>query len=578
MLENTFIELGLIILIAIIISGFVKLLKQPLIIGYILTGIIISPYFLGLVQSQDSISILAEFGVALLLFMVGLSLNPKNIKDVGKVSLFTGLGQVFFTTSLGFLISTLLGFSAIVSLYIGLGLAFSSTIIIMKLLSDKGAVETLYGRISIGFLIVQDLIVVFLLMIISSLRDATGTNMIYTILESVLKGLAVIAVIVIFGIYLLPKLIKNAAKSQEFLLLFSVGWCIALGALFYSIGFSLEIGALLAGVVLSISPYRYEISSKMKPLRDFFIVLFFILLGSQMILTNIGTFLPIAILFSALVLFGNPIIVMTIMGFMGYTKKNSFLAGLTVAQISEFSIILLTLGVSANHIEPEILSLMTIIALITIAGSTYFILYSTQIYNKISKYLSIFERKKGAKKDVHKYHDDKGHDIILFGYNRTGYDLLETFKKIKSKFLIIDYNPDVILKLAKEGIDCLYGDASDLEILNELNFEKAKMVISTIGDIETDILILQKAKERNKKLICIAVSHQIEESIRLYDEGANYVILPHFIGGHHTATMIEEFGFDIEKFLEQKISQVERLKSRSNLDKDHPGNKPHKQH
>jgi Kef-type K+ transport system membrane component KefB len=577
MFQNTFVELGIIILIAIIIAGIVRLLRQPLIIGYILTGIIISPYFLDLLKSHDSISILAEFGVALLLFMVGLNLNPKSIKDVGKVSLFTGVGQVFFTTSLGFLISYLLGFSIVVSLYIGLGLAFSSTIIIMKLLSDKGDIETLYGRISIGFLIVQDLIVVFLLMIISSLRDSTGSNFFTLILESVLKGVAVIAVVLIFGIYILPKLIKNAAKSQEFLLLFSIGWCIALGSLFYIIGFSLETGALLAGVVLSMSPYRYEISSKMKPLRDFFIVLFFIMLGSQMILTNIIEFLPIAILLSALVLFGNPIIVMIIMGFMGYTKKNSFYAGLTVAQISEFSIILLTLGLSLGHITEEILSLMTIIALITIAGSTYFILYANTIYNKISKYLSIFERK-GNKKDQHKYHDDKGHDIILIGYNRTGYDLLESFKKIKQKFLVIDYNPDIILRLAKEEIDCLYGDISDKETLNEVNFEKSKMVVSTIGDIESDILLIRHVKERNEKAIIITVSHQIEESIRLYEEGASYVILPHYIGGRHTATMIEDFGFDVEKFLEEKIKHVEHLNDRRKFSVDDPRNKHPKHH
>jgi hypothetical protein len=310
----------------------------------------------------------------------------------------------------------------------------------------------------------------------------------------------------------------------------------------------------------------------MKPLRDFFIVLFFILLGSQMVFQNLVQVLPIALLLSFLVLFGNPIIVMTIMGLMGYTKRNGFLAGLTVAQISEFSIILVTLGVTLGHVNTEILSLVTIIALITIAGSTYFILYSNKIYPLISKYLSIFERKKGSKKDIHKYHDDKGHDVILIGYNRTGYDLMESFKKIKKKFLVLDYNPDVILKLAREGIDCLYGDASDLETLNELNFEKSKMVISTIGDIDIDTLLIQKIRERNKKTIIIAVSHQIEDSIKLYDEGANYVILPHYIGGHHTATMIEEYGFNIKKFLKEKVKHVEHLNKRKTMGLDDPAN------
>ncbi|MFT4304776.1 MAG: cation:proton antiporter [Candidatus Woesearchaeota archaeon] len=578
MFETAFIELGIVILIAVIISGIMKFLRQPLIIGYIITGLLISFFFTEALDFQDSIATFAKVGVALLLFMVGLHLNPKSIKDVGKVSLFTGIGQVTLTTTIGFIICQLMGFSLVESFYIAISLAFSSTIIIMKLLSDKGDVEALYGKISIGFLIVQDLIVVFLLMIISSTAGAVGSNFVGLMVESILIGIAVIAIIMIFGIYVLPKLIKNAAKSQEFLLLFSIGWCIALGALFHYLGYSLETGALIAGVVLSMSPYRYEISSKMKPLRDFFIVLFFILLGSQMIIENLAQMLPLAIILSVVVLIGNPIIVMTIMGLMGYTKRNGFLAGLTVAQISEFSIILVTLGISVGHVGTEVLSLVTIIALITIAGSTYFILYSNKIYPVISKYLSIFERKKGNKKDIHRYHDDKGHDIVLIGYNRTGYDLMESFKRIKQKFLVVDYNPDVILKLAKEGIDCLYGDASDLETLNEINFEKAKMIVSTIGDIETDILLIQKIRERNKKVIIIVVSHQIEESIRLYEEGANYVILPHFIGGHHTATMIEEFGFNIKKFLEEKVRHVEHLKKRNNLGKDYPGNIHKKNH
>tara|TARA_B100000315_G_scaffold179845_1_gene168660 strand:- start:22364 stop:24079 length:1716 start_codon:yes stop_codon:yes gene_type:complete len=564
---SIFIELSIVILIAVVVAGIVRLLRQPLIIGYILTGIIVSPYFLNIVKSTDAIATFAQIGIVLLLFMVGLNLNPKIIKDVGKVSLVTGVGQVIFTSLVGFFIGQLLGFSTIVSIYIAIALTFSSTIIIMKLLSDKGDLETRYGRIAIGFLIIQDLIVIVILMVISSIP--AGINFTTLALETVLKGVGVLLLLFLISVYIFPQLTKAIAKSQEFLLLFSIGWCFAIASLFYYLNFSIEAGALLAGITLSLSPYHYEIGSKMKPLRDFFIILFFILLGSQMIFTNISQYIIPIIIFSIFILIGNPLIVMVLMGLLGYTKRNSFLAGLTVAQISEFSLILVALGVKVGHLTTDILSLVTIIGLITIAGSTYLILYANKIYPYLSKYLGIFERK-GKKVDEHRYQKDGIYDIILFGYDRIGYDILESFKKIKKKFLVIDYNPETITKLAKEGFDCKYGDADDSELLNELNFSKIKMVVSTVHNLDTNLLLINKIRESNKKAIITVVSHQIDEAMKLYDAGATYVLMPHFLGGHHVSTMIEEHGLNLNKFLKEKIAHIEHLRKRKEAGHEHP--------
>ena len=564
---SIFIELSIVILIAVVVAGIVRLLRQPLIIGYILTGIIVSPYFLNIVKSTDAIATFAQIGIVLLLFMVGLNLNPKIIKDVGKVSLVTGVGQVIFTSLVGFFIGQLLGFSTIVSIYIAIALTFSSTIIIMKLLSDKGDLETRYGRIAIGFLIIQDLIVIVILMVISSIP--AGINFTTLALETVLKGVGVLLLLFLISVYIFPQLTKAIAKSQEFLLLFSIGWCFAIASLFYYLNFSIEAGALLAGITLSLSPYHYEIGSKMKPLRDFFIILFFILLGSQMIFTNISQYIIPIIIFSIFILIGNPLIVMVLMGLLGYTKRNSFLAGLTVAQISEFSLILVALGVKVGHLTTDILSLVTIIGLITIAGSTYLILYANKIYPYLSKYLGIFERK-GKKVDEHRYIKDGIYDIILFGYDRVGYDILESFKKIKKKFLVIDYNPETITKLAKEDFDCKYGDVSDSELLNELNFSKIKMVVSTIHNLDTNLLLINKIRDSNKKTIITVVSHQIDEAIKLYDAGATYVLMPHFLGGHHVSTMIEEHGLNLNKFLKEKIAHIEHLRKRKEAGHEHP--------
>jgi len=566
------VEIGIIIVITTLIAGVMRLLKQPLIIGYILSGIVVGPYFLNIIRSTGTIDIFSHMGIALLLFIVGLSLSPKVIKEVGKVSSVTGIGQVIFTSLIGFFICRLFGFSTIISIYVAIALTFSSTIIIMKLLSDKDDIGTLYGKISIGFLIIQDLIAMLILMAISSIPD--GFSFTTLVFGTILKGFGLLVILFLVGIYILPNVTKAIAKSQEFLLLFSISWCLALAALFHYLNFSMEIGALLAGITLSLSPYRYEISSRMRPLRDFFIVLFFVLLGSQMVFTNMHQYIPAILSLSIFILIGNPLIVMILMGLLGYTKRNSFLAGLTVAQISEFSLILIALGVKVGHLTNEILSFVTVIGLITIAGSSYMIIYANKIYPHLSKYLKIFE-KKGSKVDEHKYHEHDSHDIILFGYDKIGYDLLESFKKIKKKFLVVDYNPETIIGLAKEGIDCRYGDAGDSELLNELNLSKAKMIYSTIPDFDTNLLLINKIRESNKKAIIIVVSHQIDEAIELYDKDATYVIMPHFLGGHHSSTLIEKHGLNINKFLKEKTLHIEHLRNRKNMGHEHPKHERH---
>jgi Kef-type K+ transport system membrane component KefB/Trk K+ transport system NAD-binding subunit len=568
---EVFVELSIIIGITVLIAGIMRLLRQPLIIGYILAGIIVSPYFLNIIRSTETIIIFSQIGVTLLLFIVGLSLSPRVIKEVGKVSLVTGIGQIIFTSLIGFFISRLLGFSVIVSLYIAVALTFSSTIIIMKLLSDKRDLEKLYGKISIGFLLVQDIFVIIILIIISSF--SSKLNMPNLSIGAIFSGILLIGGFILITIYILPGLSKFFAKSQEFLFLFSIGWGLCLAALFHHIGFSMEIGALIAGVTLSISPYHYEISSKMRPLRDFFIILFFILLGSQMVFGNISQFIIPAIIFSLFILIGNPLIVMILMGLLGYKKKTSFQAGLTVAQISEFSLILIILGVKVGHLTNEILSLVTIIGLITIAGSTYLILYSDKIYPYLSRYLSIFERKKVREREQDKFRD---YDIILFGCNRVGYDFLKTFKKMRKKFLVVDYNPELIPELTKKKINCRYGDIDDSEFLDELNLSKVKMAISTIPDFETNLLLINKIRQTNKKAIIMVVSHNIEEANILYDKGATYVIMPHFLGADYTSMMINKHGMNINKFLKEKKKHIKQLKTKKRLGHEYPKAERHK--
>ncbi|OGC46896.1 sodium:proton exchanger [candidate division WWE3 bacterium RIFCSPHIGHO2_01_FULL_35_17] len=561
---DIFTEISLVIVIATIVSVLMRVLKQPMLIGYILTGVIVGPAVFGVMQSPESLEVFSQFGIALLLFIVGLNLSPKVIREVGKVATITGLGQVVFTSIIGYLISSILGFDKVESFYIAVALTFSSTIIILKLLSDKGDLDSLYGKVSIGFLLVQDILATLFLVVVSAsaLGDTFGSIAIQLIWKSFLLGL----LLFLFIKFILPRLSVYFATSQEFLFLFSIGWGFGLASVFHALGLSIEIGALVAGVTLSLFPYHYEISSKMKPLRDFFLILFFVLLGAELGVDNLsGAIIP-ALIFSAFVLIGNPLIVMTLMGILRFNKKTGFLSGLTVAQISEFSLILVALGYKLGHVDEKVISVVTLVGLITIAGSSYMIIYSDKLYSFLHSYLGVFERKVKRKTNL----DKESYDSILFGYNRIGYDFLGVYRKIGAKYLVVDYDPKVIENLESSGIRCEYGDASDVEFLGELALKDLKMIISTVPNYEDTISLIDKVRSVNESAILMVISHRIDDAYKFYEHGASYVVMPHFLGGTYAASLVERNKFDAAKFEVEKENHLKNLSKRRSLGHEHP--------
>ncbi len=331
-----------------------------------------------------------------------------------------------------------------------------------------------------------------------------------------------------------------------------------MATLFSYLGFSVEIGALVAGVSMSMTPYAFEAASRLRPLRDFFILLFFILLGSEMILENIGSLIIPALIFSIFVLVGNPIIVVIIMNLLGYSKRTGFQAGLTVAQISEFSLILATLGFQIGSLSREVLSLITFVGLITIAGSTYLILYSDQIYPKVEKLLTFLELKKNKREKK----NDTDYDSLLFGFQRVGQDFVKSFERIGLKFLIIDFNPDSVKLLEEMDLPFKYGDAKDPEFLEELNFRKLKYVVTTIPEFETNLYLVKKIREVNKRAIIVAISNNREEALALYAEGASYVIMPHYLGAQYAVRMINRHGLDKTEYQQSREKHLQYLESR----------------
>lgn len=563
---NPFTQFAIILLVVFFISILMRILRQPLIIGYILSGIIVGPFFLNLVKDGSMLNLFSEMGIAFLLFIVGLHLSPKVIKEVGSVAVITGVGQILFTAIIGYFIGIFLGFNPLTAIYIAVALTFSSTIIIMKLISDKDALEKLYGKVSIGFLLVQDFVAILILIVISSIASGDSSNIGNLFLITLVKGVVLLIVLVPISYFILPKFNNFLCKSQEFLFLFSISWGLGLSILFFYAGFSIEVGALIAGVLLSITPYSHEISSKMKSLRDFFIISFFIILGSQMVFGNFSSMILPIVIFALLVVIGNSFIVMLLMGIMRYSKKTSFMAGLTVAQIGEFSLIFIALGVKVGHVSNEILSMITLICLLTIFGCTYLIMYAEGIYQKFSKVLSVFERKEVKEKDI----PNKKYQYILLGHNRIGFSIIKTFSKMTKNFLVVDYDPKVVKDLKNYGINAVYGDVDDLDLLEELRLEDASIIVSTIPEKETNELILEVLKRKKSNAITLLTARQISDALELYSSGANYVILPHFLGGEYTSKLIESAKNNKEKYKEEKIKELKILRERIKRGQEHP--------
>lgn len=562
MAQEVLVSISLILLVASIITILARLVKQPPIVAYLIAGIVVGPLALNLIGPGSSasplIQIFAHIGVAFLLFIVGLSLDFRVLKEIGGVSSLAGIIEISLTAGLGILIALALGFQNITALYIGAALAFSSTVVIVKILSDKKEIDTLHGRLAIGILIVEDFVAAIALMTVPLLQNLT----VLSIISKLSLALVIIAAIFLISALVMNRLLDYLARNQEVLFLFGIAWALIIATLFDTLGFSLEIGALVAGMSLASSKYTLELGGKMKPLRDFFVVLFFVFFGSQLIGEITWEIIRNALLLSSVVIIGKPIIIMSILRMFGYKKRTNFLAGSSLTQISEFSLILTLLGFTLGHITQETMSLIVLVAIITIAISSYHLYYSHSIFNKLSRFLFIFEGKKFRKE---KY-ETKKYDIIIFGYHRIGYKILESLKSTKASFVIIDYNPKVILSLGKQGIDCIYGDASDKDFLAEIEIERAKMIISTLSEEAPNMAIIEHLRAHNSETILLATAANPRDALDLYDKGADYVAIPHHIGGEYVSKMIEKYNQNkkmYEKIGKEHIKELKKGKDKS---------------
>ncbi|MDX5409908.1 MAG: cation:proton antiporter [Thauera sp.] len=476
-------------------------LRQPVIVAYILIGILAGPSVLDWVSAHEPMELLAEIGVTILLFVVGLKLDLRLVRQLGPVALATGLGQLAFTIVIGFLIGLALAMGVVKALYVAVALTFSSTIIIVKLLSDKRELDSLHGRIAVGFLIVQDVAVVLAMMAMSALRGAGDAAVIEVAGSLVMRLLAAGALMYLLMRFVLPRVVEAMARSQELLLIFAIAWGTGLAALGEWAGFSKEAGAFMAGFSLASTSYREAMNARLTGIRDFMLLFFFVDLGAKLDFSTLGGELWPAMVLSLFVLVGNPLIVMAIMGYMGYRKRTGFLAGLTVAQISEFSIVFVAMGISLGHVGVGALGLTTLVGLVTIMVSTYMILFSHPLYERLAPLLGVFERKRPFRElAVEGQGRPAGQpDIIIFGLGRYGARLMRQLRGAGIEVLGVDFDPETVRDLHKLRQPVRFGDGEDPSFLESLPLAHARWAITTFPQWESNRAFLSALKEAGFK-------------------------------------------------------------------------------
>jgi|ETNmetMinimDraft_2_1059921.scaffolds.fasta_scaffold04189_3 Kef-type K+ transport system membrane component KefB len=542
-------EIGAMIIIATVFAYFVKIIKQPLIPAYILTGIILGPLVLGLVSDPELILSLSNIGIAFLIFTAGLEIKLKKLKEVGSVSSIGGILQIVIMFGIGFLVALGLGFTGTAPAYVALVVALSSTMIVVTLLAEKRELNSLHGRIVIGILLMQDIAAIVALTILSS--DLTFNSIVWVVGKAIL-----FAIIALLLSKVANPIFRSAADSRELFLLVSISFLFlfSIGAFFAEL--SIIIGAFFAGVALANSDYKTEILGNITPLREFFAVIFFVALGMQLKLIS-KEFVLLFFVLLFLVIIIKPVVIMFLVRLFHYKKRTSFFTANALAQTSEFSLIIVTIGLGLGHISEGLFSTLVLLTILTMSLTTYFITYEKKWYSWFSWPLNILDRYRTSKENL-EFIKDNAKDVIIFGSHRTGSLLLREFKK--DDLLVVDYNPEIIKNLINKKIACVYGDYMHEEILEKVNLRNSKIVVSTIPDFENNLLMVKRAKKINRKLVVIIVASRISEALKLYNAGADYVILPKVISGEAIVDLVKKGKRDKTSLGKMRRGHVKRLK------------------
>lgn len=520
------------VIAATALAFIARFLRLPLLIAYIIAGVVVGPKIgFGWVHGEEQIHSIAELGLILLLFIIGLEIDLKKLFKAGKAVALTGLLQVPLAFGFMWLVLSALGFSNTGGkfdlIYLAFGLAISSTMIVVKALYEKHELDTTAGRITLGVLVFQDIWAIIFLAVQPNMQNPE----ILLLLASFGKGIALVGLCLLLSKYVLPLLFKSIAKMPEFMLVASLAWCFLVASLASLAGLSKEMGALIAGISISTFPYNLDVVAKVINIRDFFIMLFLVALGMSIPIPT-GETIGYAAIFTLLVVISRGISVFPVLQSLGRGSRVAMVTSLNLSQVSEFSLVALSIGVTFNHIAETTVSSVVFALVFTAVLSTFVIRYSHTMF----KFSNRFLEKIGIR-DI-TTEDSDGHDsektVFILGFFKYAsslvYELEKSQNTLKNVIRIIDYNPVTIQHLRDIGFDAQYGDISHIETLHHLGIEEAKVVISTVPDSllkgTTNLNILKSVRQHAPNAKTIMISEDVAESVQLYNEGADYVVLP----------------------------------------------------
>jgi Kef-type K+ transport system membrane component KefB/Trk K+ transport system NAD-binding subunit len=522
-------EISAIIAIAVVVGVIALLLRQSLVISFIAVGILVGPIGLDMISNQEQMQLMAQIGIAVLLFVVGLKLDLHMVRTVGAVALTAALVQSSVVALGGFFLARALGLGPVPSLVLAIALVDASTIVIVKLLSDKREIDSLHGRIAVAVTVLQDFIVVLAMIGLSALAGTQGdaNHVGWQMLTVAGRGALFLAGVAVMMIFVLPRILPYIARSAELLLLFAVAWALVLAALAHTIGLGQEVGAFVAGLALGWSPYREAMGSRLVPLRDFLLLFFFIDLGARLELGSLGSQIGAGLMFTAFLLIFKTIMVMAVVGVMGYRKRTGFLAGIAGTPLSEFGLIFTAMAAGQGLIGDDVVGLVTVIALLSISISTYFIIYSNQLYLKLSRVLTIFER-------VHPYREDASGnaenlpraDVILFGLGTYGSAIAEHLLDHGKRVMGVDFDPQALHEEFPEGMATVYGDAEDPEVFDYLPLKEARWILSALPARDSNLTLLKAIRDHGFEGKIVLSARTSHDAWTLRQAGADLVLCP----------------------------------------------------
>jgi len=522
--------------IAIITATMAGLLahrfRQPIILAYFLAGVIIGPE-IGphLVMDRENIEVISEMGLILLLFIIGLEMHPAKIISIAGKLILPGIGQFFLTLPFAFLfflsLSAFFPFHNLELLYLAAGISLSSTAIVIKTLHDKYELDTFAGRITVGILIFQDIWAIFVIVLQPQLDNPS----VIPALLSLLKGGALVAGGFYSSKYILKFIFESITHSPEMIVAVAIGWCALFAGVASFIGLSMEMGALIAGISISTFPYSMHITLKIQPLRDFFLTLFFISLGMK--ITPPGRellYLLPAVIFATVA--SRFLILYPLLRLSGSSSRNSFIASLNLSQISEFSTVIATIGMSLGHVDSEFMSLIIYSMAITAILSSYFIRYNHQIYRFFSRSQQTSRDDSNSSETESERTDEQ---IYILGYHRGAKAFIEhlgdEYPEMLQRILVIDFNEEVIHELNRKNIRSIYGDFSSSDTLSHAGIQKARYILSTIPDQllrgTDNRRLVEQCRQLNPNAIIIATADHRQNASQLESAGANHIILPY---------------------------------------------------